>query len=140
MALRSTRSSIGEKNSKDPESELTVNHINVTYQYTNRNVSLNMLFCMYTNADYLSNKLNELKSVIGSCDTHPHLIGVCEIMPKNFCSTTSSSEFYVLGYSLFNSNIKKMGNVHPFILATFYMQHRLFSVMNFVDLFGSLYL
>ena len=46
---------MGENNSKDPESELTVNHNNVTYQYTNKNVSLNKLFCMYTNADCFSN-------------------------------------------------------------------------------------
>ena len=51
---------MGEKNAKDPESELTVNHNDVTYQYTNRNVSLNRWFCMHTNADYLSNKLDEL--------------------------------------------------------------------------------
>ena len=73
---------MGEKNSKDPESVPTVNHNNVTYQYSNRNVSLNKLFCMYTNADCLSNKLNQLKSPIDSCDTHPHLIGVCEIKSK----------------------------------------------------------
>ena len=42
----------------DPESELTINHSNVTYQYTNINVSLNKLFCVYTNADCLSNKLD----------------------------------------------------------------------------------
>ena len=70
---------MGEKNSKDPESELTVSCNNVTYQYTNINVSLNKLFCMYTNADCLSNKLNELRSVIDSYDIHPQLIGVCEI-------------------------------------------------------------
>ena len=62
------------KNFKDPKIELTVNHNNVTFQYTNRNISLNMLSCMYTNGDCLSNELNELKSVIDSCDTHPHLI------------------------------------------------------------------
>ena len=96
---------MGEKNSKDLESELTVNHNNVTYQYTNRNVSLNKLFCMYTNADCLSNKLNELKSVIDSCDTHPHLIGVCENKPKNFCFAPSTTEFSLPGYSLLHSNV-----------------------------------
>ena len=80
---------MGENNSKDPESELTVNQNNVTYQYTNRNVSLNKLFCMYTNADCLSNKLNEQNSAIDSCDTHPHLIGV----------------FSLPGYSLLHSNV-----------------------------------
>ena len=68
---------MGEKNYKDPESELKVNCNDVTYQYTNINVSINKLFCMYTNAGCLSNKLNELRSVIDSCDTHPQLIGVC---------------------------------------------------------------
>ena len=82
---------MGEKNSKDQESELTVNHNNVTYQYTNINVSLNKLFCMHTIADCLSNKLNELKSVIDSCDTHPHLISVCEIKPQNFRFTPSTT-------------------------------------------------
>ena len=77
-------SSVGDKNSNDPESELTVTHNNVTYQYANRNASLDKLFCMHTNADCLSNKFNELKSVIDSCDTYQHLIGACEIKPKNF--------------------------------------------------------
>ena len=58
MVLQSTRSSMREKKSKDPESELIVNRNNVTYQHTNRNVSLNKMFCMYTNADCLSNNLN----------------------------------------------------------------------------------
>ena len=96
---------MGEKNSKDPESELTVNCNDVTYQYTNRNVSINKLFCMYTNADCLSNKLNELRSVIDSCDTHPQLIGVCEIKPQNFRFTPSATEFSLPGYSLFHSNV-----------------------------------
>ena len=59
---------------------------------------------MHTNADCLSNKLNERKSVIGSCDTHPHLIGVCEIMPQNF-RFTPTTEFFLRGYSLFHSNV-----------------------------------
>ena len=96
---------MGEKNSKDPESEHTVNCNDVTYQYTNRNVSINKLFCMYTNADCLSNKLNELRSVIDSCDTHPQLIGVCEVKPKNFRFTPSATEFSLPGYSLFHSNV-----------------------------------
>ena len=96
---------MGEKNSKDPESELTVNCNDVTYQYTNRNVSINKLFCMYTNADCLSNELNKLKSAIDSCDTHPHLIGACETKPKTFRFTPSATEFLLPGYSLFHSNV-----------------------------------
>ena len=95
---------MGEKNLKDLASELTVNHYNVTYQYTNRNVSLSKLFCMYTNADCMSNKLNELRSVIDSCDAHPHLMGVCEIKPKNF-RFTPTTDYSLPGYSLFHSNI-----------------------------------
>ena len=100
-----TLSSIGWKKFKNPESELTVNHNNVTYQYTNRNVSPNKLFCMHTNADCLSNALNGLKSVVDSCDTHPYLIGVCEIKPKNIQFTSPTSEFSMSGYSLFKSNV-----------------------------------
>ena len=96
---------MGEKNANDLESELTVDHNNVTYQYTNRNVSLNKLFCMYTNADCLSNKLNELKSVIDSCETHPHLIGVCENKPQSTRFAPYTKEFYLPGYSLFHSNV-----------------------------------
>ena len=81
--MQSTRSSMGKK-SKYPESELTVNDNNRTYQYTNTNVLLNKLFCMHTNTDCLSKRLNELKSVVDSCDTHPHLIVVCEAVPKDF--------------------------------------------------------
>ena len=120
MVLQSTRSSMGEKNSKDPESELTVNCNDVTYHYTNRNVSINKLFCMYTNADCLSNKLNELRSVIDSCDTHPQLIGVCEIKPKNFRFTPSATEFSLPGYSLFHSNVDtQIEEVYPFMLVIF---------------------
>ena len=53
----------------------------------------------------MSNKLIELNSVIDSCDTHPHLIGVCEIKPKNFCFAPSTTEFLLPGYSLFHSNM-----------------------------------
>ena len=96
---------MGEKNSKDPEIELTVNRNNVTCQYSNINVSLNKLLCMYTNADCLSNRLNELNSVIDNCDTHPHLIGVCEIKPKDFRFASSTTECSLPGYSLFHSNV-----------------------------------
>ena len=89
-----------KKNSKDLESELTVIHNNVTYQYTNRNVSLNKLFCIHTNTDCLNNKLNDLKSTIDSIKKHPHLISVCEIKPKNFCFTPSTSKFSRPGYLL----------------------------------------
>ena len=60
---------------------------------------------MYTNDDCLSNKLNELKSDIDSCDTHPHLIGVCEIKPENIRFTPSTTEFSLPGYSSFHSNV-----------------------------------
>ena len=96
---------MGEKNSKDPESEHTVNRNNVTYQYANRNVSLNKLLCIYINSDCLSNKLNELWSAIDSCDTHWHLIGVCEIKPQNFRFIPSTTEFPLPRYSLFRSNV-----------------------------------
>ena len=74
----------GRKNAIVPVSEITTNHNDVTFQYDNKNVSLNKLFCMHTNADCLRNKVNELTSVIDSCDTHPHFIGVCDIKPKYF--------------------------------------------------------
>ena len=60
---------------------------------------------MYTNGDCLSNKLNELKSVIDSCGTRPHLMVVCEIKPKNFCFAPSTAEFLLPVYSLFHSNV-----------------------------------
>ena len=98
---------------------LQKNKNNVTYQYTSRNVSLNKLFCMYSNADCLSNKLNELKSVINSCDTHPKLIGVCEIKPKNFRFAPSTTEFSLPGYSFSILMLtSKTGEVYPFMLVT----------------------
>ena len=59
----------------DPKNEFTVNYDNASYQYTIRNTSLNKLLYMYTNADCLSNELNELTSEIDTCDAFPHLIG-----------------------------------------------------------------
>ena len=109
---------MGEKNSKDPECELTVNCNDVTYQYTNRNVSINKLFCIYTNADCLSNKLIELRSVIDSCDTHPQLIGVCEIKPKNF-RFTPATEFCCLVICSILMLTPKLEEVYSIILVTF---------------------
>ena len=52
------------------------------------------------NADCLSNKLNEQKSVKDSCDKHPHFIGVCEIKPTNFRVTPSTTENFA-AWSIF---------------------------------------
>ena len=111
------------------------------FQCTNRSVSLNKLFCMLTNAGCLSNKFNELMSVIDSCDTYPHLIGVCEIKPKYFTLRILLQNFPCL--VIFCSNLIStpiIGEEYTYILATILMQHQLFSVMNVANLSGSLFL
>ena len=69
----------------------------------------------------ISNKLSELKSVSDSCHTHPHLIGVCEIKPKNYRFAPSTTEFSLSGYSLFHSNVDTQNwkGVSLYILVTF---------------------
>jgi len=59
------------------------------------------LSVLYTNADSLLNKLEELNLVICDQESKPHVIAVTESKPKKFLGNIAASEFKVNGYNVF---------------------------------------
>ena len=59
---------------------------------------------MYTNADSLSNKINELKLLIRSLDKKPGIIAITEVKHKNKWNTTVS-ELTLPGYILYTNDL-----------------------------------
>ena len=82
-------------------------------------LSVYKLFCMYINADCLSNKFSELKSVLDSCGIYTHLIGVCDIKPTWFCFTPISEFSMPCYFCSIPIMIPNIGEVYPFILELF---------------------
>ena len=62
---------------------------------------------MYTNADTLTNKLEELS--IRVADTKPDIICVTEVYPKNKKSETQEIELELSGYTMFHTDSPKRG-------------------------------
>ena len=64
--------------------------------------------CLYTNADQLRNKLDELRVRIR--DTVPKIIGITKVKPKNSVYKLNSAEFSldeIADYDMFTFNIEK---------------------------------
>ena len=62
------------------------------------------LKCMYTNADSLSNKMNELRSLVYL--EKPHIIAITEVKPKNYKDITLT-DFNLEGYEIHSVNVTK---------------------------------
>ena len=62
--------------------------------------SIDKLAVIYTNADNLLNKITELKLLISSMQTTPHIIAVTETKPKYVRNPLIKSEFNINGYNL----------------------------------------
>ena len=60
---------------------------------------------IYTNADSLPNKFTELQAYVNM--SSPHIIGVCEVKPKNSRYELNEAEINMQGYNLYSSNLKK---------------------------------
>ena len=67
-------------------------------------IKCNNLEVLYTNADSLSNKINELKLLIRSLEKKPGIIAITEVKHKNKWNTTVS-ELTLPGYILYLSLI-----------------------------------
>jgi hypothetical protein len=63
--------------------------------------TVDKLHAMYTNADGLINKRQELKVLLNSLKYRPHLIAVTEIKPKSMKGLLLESEFNLNGYQCF---------------------------------------
>ena len=59
--------------------------------------------CLYTNADSLMNKIDELKVLVR--DEKPHIIGICEVKPKNCRYSITDAELQLDGYDMFHTNL-----------------------------------
>ena len=59
----------------------------------------------YTNADSLPNKFTELQAHVQT--TTPHIVGVCEVKPKNSRYDLNEPEIELPGYNMYNSDLKK---------------------------------
>ena len=73
---------------------------------------LKVFNCLYTNADSLPNKLDELKARIQYCEGSMDIIGITEINPKNCRYYPGKAELQIDGYDLFmdeNNEVKKRG-------------------------------
>ena len=62
------------------------------------------LKCIYTNADSLSNKMNELRSLVYL--EKPHIIAITEVKPKNYKDITLT-DFNLEGYEIHSVNVTK---------------------------------
>jgi len=61
----------------------------------------NNINIIYTNADGLLNKRQELKLYINSLEKKPHIIAINEVKPKHLTHNLLTSEFNLEGYHIF---------------------------------------
>ena len=62
----------------------------------------NVLRCMYTNADCLTNKLDEFKSRLTVLK--PDVVAITEVFLKHFLNTISQESLQITGYDLYCSD------------------------------------
>ena len=59
----------------------------------------------YTNADTLTNKIDELEGRVSNCREFPHIIAITETWPKNIRYEVVEAELQIQGYQLYHSDI-----------------------------------
>ena len=80
------------------DSENTVNRENTIPKRSNRASTLKNLKVLCLNADVLTNKMAEFNMLIN--EHSPHIIGVSEVLPKNFSNKIYHEEFQIKGYEM----------------------------------------
>ena len=75
------------------------NRKELSTQVTKNRLKQGNIRCMYTNADTLLNKMNELKDRIAEQD--PTIIAVTEVLPKNGGESILKTEYSLKGYDMF---------------------------------------
>ena len=89
----------GRSNSlKTSESTVNKKHVNSSY------VNNDKLSCIYTNADQLNNKFNELQLLVKTHD--PDIIAITEVKPKNCKFQPLIDEYLLDGYNMRGANIE----------------------------------
>ena len=64
----------------------------------------NVLQVIYTNADSLTNKRDDLLLFLNSLDFKPSIIIITEVNSKVFCKMLES-EFYIVDYNIYSTNV-----------------------------------
>ena len=81
------------KNKHTTKSKTKGNH-----NHKNRKNDKKSLVYLSTNADVLTNKMDELVDIVK--EYHPDIIGVSEVLPKNFREQIYSNQFIIKGYDM----------------------------------------
>lgn len=71
---------------------------------------------MYTNADSLENKVNDLKLIVDSLDIKPNIIAITEAKSKNKKSHINLSEFNLHGYNTIGNDMDSESNSRGIIV------------------------
>lgn len=82
---------------------------------------------LYTNADSLHNKLQELKIMISALDYAPHIIAITEVNSKSN-NKSVINEFNILGYELYSTNLEEISRG-----ILIYVDANLHSSINIID-------
>ena len=79
-------------------------HVNskCTSRFVSKHSSLNI---MYTNADQLRNKIQELKAYTQNSEFIPDIIAITEVKPKNNRYPVLPSEYNIENYALYQDNV-----------------------------------
>ena len=79
-------------------------------EHTNEhNSETQFLDILYTNADCLTNKIQELNELINSQGIKPNIIAITEVNPKNMSTGITPQEFNIEGYNSYHVNIGLKG-------------------------------
>ncbi len=75
----------------------------VNERHVNRFENVSGMKCMYTNADQLRNKMDELR--VRATNYEPYIIGITETKPKRASFNVSSAELSIKGYKCYTNSL-----------------------------------
>lgn len=73
--------------------------------YHRQTLDVNTVNILYTNADCLTNKTDDLLLMLNSLDYKPSIIAITEVNSKIYSNNKQVSEFNIAGYTIFSANI-----------------------------------
>ena len=131
------------KNQEEKQCNLALNgidHYNVDKTVTNIKtrtssnlIDCDSLYCWYTNADCLPNKMIELKERLLASLKVPHIICITEVKPKNSRYSLNLTEVSLPNYNLYQVNV--LNNIGRGILLLIHCSINSSSVEIFSDTF-----
>ena len=99
MAIQDERPTRANENNKDEKEVLKVDKEEV-----NDKTNKGKMYILYTNADSLANKREELNTIIKNMGVQPHIIIITEVKSKNNWNM-KLSEFNIDGYCLISNDL-----------------------------------